>query len=336
MPSHVVIVVPDLSSVGQARRAASMISRDAGMSSDEQGQVAIIATELATNLANYAQNGRLLMQSLKAASSCGVEILSVDSGPGMKDITQCMQDGYSTAGTAGNGLGAIRRLSTEFDIYSDAAGTVIVSRIVGKSDASARCDFHWGAISVAVKGEEVCGDAWRVYAEDGQLGIMVADGLGHGPLAAEAAAQAIQVFDDGSLKEPIALIEGAHHALTRSRGAAVAVARVHQQQSLLKYSGVGNISGTLLNGSATRGLVSHNGTAGLLVPRVQQFDYACGERDVLIMHSDGLTSRWTLEQYPGLQAHHPSVIAGVLYRDFRRGRDDVTVVVVKRIGQKAS
>ena len=136
--------------------------------------------------------------------------------------------------------------------------------------------------------------------------------------------------------EPIALIESTHQALTRSRGAAVAVARVHQEQSLLKYSGVGNISGTLLDGAASRGLVSHNGTAGHLVPRVQQFDYACGERDVLVMHSDGLTSRWTLEQYPGLQAHHPSVIAGVLYRDFTRGRDDVTVVVVKRIQKRAS
>jgi anti-sigma regulatory factor (Ser/Thr protein kinase) len=295
MPSHVVIPVPDLSSVGEARRAASNISREAGLNPDEQGQVAIIATELATNLANYARNGRLLMQSLQAASSCGVEILSVDSGPGIKDIAQCMRDGYSTGGTAGNGMGAIRRLSSEFDIYSDAAGTVIVSRIVGKSDASAPCDFHW-----------------------------------------EASAQAIAVFDDGALNEPIALIESAHQALSRSRGAAIAVARVDQQRSLLKYSGVGNIAGTLLNGAATRGLVSHNGTAGHLLPRVQQFDYACGERDVLIMHSDGLTSRWTLEQYPGLQTHHPSVIAGVLYRDFTRGRDDVTVVVVKRIQNKAS
>ena len=47
------------------------------------------------------------------------------------------------------------------------------------------------------------------------------------------------------------------------------------------------------------------------------------------MHSDGLTTHWTLERLPGLAARHPSLIAGVLYRDFKRGRDDVTVVVAR-------
>jgi anti-sigma regulatory factor (Ser/Thr protein kinase) len=336
MSSHVVIAVSDLSSVGESRRRASVISQDAGLNREEQGQLAIIVTELATNLAVHAQNGRLLIQSMNVGLARGVEVVSIDSGPGIKDIGQCMRDGFSTTGTAGNGLGAVRRMSDEFDVYSDRSGTVIVSRLIAKSDASPKTSFHWGAISVAVKGEEVCGDSWRVHARNGHLGIMVADGLGHGPLAAEASGQAIEVFDRASTTEPVSVIESAHQALSRTRGAAVAVARVHKERGLLNYAGVGNISGALLNGATSRGLVSHNGTAGLLVPRVQQFDYPCGERDVLVMHSDGLTSRWTLEQYPGLQSRHPSVIAGVLYRDFTRGKDDVTVVVVKSIEQKAT
>jgi hypothetical protein len=49
----------------------------------------------------------------------------------------------------------------------------------------------------------------------------------------------------------------------------------------------------------------------------------------LVLHSDGLGTRWNLNAYPGLSAHHPSLIAGVLYRDFKRGTDDVTVLVAK-------
>jgi hypothetical protein len=50
---------------------------------------------------------------------------------------------------------------------------------------------------------------------------------------------------------------------------------------------------------------------------------------VLVLHSDGLTSHWKLAAYSGLHVRHAAVIAGVLYRDFRRANDDVTVVVVK-------
>jgi hypothetical protein len=51
---------------------------------------------------------------------------------------------------------------------------------------------------------------------------------------------------------------------------------------------------------------------------------------LLVMHSDGLATHWNLDQYPGLVGRRPSLIAGVLYRDFARGRDDVTVVVAKK------
>jgi len=50
---------------------------------------------------------------------------------------------------------------------------------------------------------------------------------------------------------------------------------------------------------------------------------------MLVLHSDGLVSHWSLDAYPGLAARDPSLIAGILYRDFTRGRDDVTVVVAK-------
>ena len=79
-------------------------------------------------------------------------------------------------------------------------------------------------------------------------------------------------------------------------------------------------------------MMSHNGTAGLEIRNLQEFTYGWDPRSVLILHSDGLNTRWTLEQYPGLIIRHPAIIAGTLYRDFRRGRDDVTVVAVSESG----
>ena len=62
---------------------------------------------------------------------------------------------------------------------------------------------------------------------------------------------------------------------------------------------------------------------------MQEFEYNWGPGSLLVLHSDGLSNRWSLDAYPGLVMRHPSVIAAVLHRDFYRGRDDATVVVVK-------
>jgi hypothetical protein len=99
----------------------------------------------------------------------------------------------------------------------------------------------------------------------------------------------------------------------------------------MKYAGVGNISGHLRSASEEkgRGLMSHNGTVGVQVRKIQELNYPLPAQGLLVMHSDGLQSRWSLEKYPGLIGQHPAVIAGVLYRDFTRGHDDVTVAVVR-------
>jgi hypothetical protein len=177
----------------------------------------------------------------------------------------------------------------------------------------------------------VCGDAWRLArGRDGLLAVVVADGLGHGPLAAEAAEAACAVFEADPFAGPRAMIEAMHGATGGTRGAAVAVARIDAAAGRLTFAGVGNISGTLMGADAEdrRGLMSHNGTVGHQVRKVQEIEYPWGPAAVLVLHSDGLQTRWALEKYPGLVRRHPAVIAGLLYRDFRRGRDDATVVVV--------
>lgn len=246
----------------------------------------------------------------------------------------CMRDGYSTGGTAGTGLGAISRLSTLFDVYSvDGQGTVAVSRIEKRTGgaparpAPGKGALEFGAISVALAGEIECGDVWRIADSSQGLSIMVADGLGHGPLAATAARAAAVAFAERPFGDPGEAMQHLHRALSGGRGAAAACAMRRAGESKVVYSGVGNISGSLVSTEKSRGMVSHNGILGVQLPRRQQFEYECSPGDRIVMHSDGMSARWSISSYPGLFVRHAAVIAGVLYRDHARARDDVTVVV---------
>ncbi len=120
-----------------------------------------------------------------------------------------------------------------------------------------------------------------------------------------------------------------HAALRSTRGASLAVADLHYQRAELRYVGIGNISAVIAEGTNTRSLVSTNGTVGHEMHAVREFVYPWSERCALLMHSDGLQTRWHLGDYPGLAVRHPSIIAAVLFRDFHRGRDDATVLVTR-------
>jgi hypothetical protein len=74
---------------------------------------------------------------------------------------------------------------------------------------------------------------------------------------------------------------------------------------------------------------AHNGIAGHEARRIHEFSYPFPDDGLLVLHSDGLKSQWSLDGYPGLAERDPALIAGILFRDFNRGRDDVTVVVAR-------
>jgi anti-sigma regulatory factor (Ser/Thr protein kinase) len=330
MQLQVCIEVVETSQIGEVRRAALRIAERLRMSAVRRGDVAIVATELATNLVRYAQNGRVLLQPLAFPSGDCIELIAIDSGPGMTDIYRCMRDGFSTGGTSGTGLGAVRRLSDEFDAYSTPAqGTAVASRIHADgwgSQIHVRCAV--GAVSLPAPHERVCGDTWRLTEKAGQVAVLVADGLGHGPEAAEAANRAGTVFAEDPFCECAEFFQRAHRALHGSRGAAVACAHIDDSGEV-RYAGVGNIAGLLVGTGRSRGLPSDNGTVGVQMrSALHSTAYPWPEHGLLVMHSDGLIGRWTLDNYPGLRLRHPAVVAAVLYRDFVRGRDDVTVVVV--------
>lgn len=330
MALQVCLPVSEASQVGTVRRAAMRLAESIGLPERKCSDAAIIATELATNLARHAQAGRVFLQAFTSPGDVWCEMLAVDAGPGIVDLHRCLQDGYSSGGSSGIGFGAVRRLSDEFDVFStEGRGTVVLSRL-RREPGHPTAAFRFGAIAVAAPGEAVCGDAWRVVDDGQHLAVLVADGLGHGPLANEAADLAADVFERDPFLAANDFFARAHGRLHGTRGAAVARALVHARGTV-DYAGVGNIASSLVGGTGGRGLASQNGTVGAAMRReVSAIHYEWPPHGVLLMHSDGVTSRWSLDGYPGLLVRHPAVIAAVLLRDFLRGRDDATVVAVSR------
>jgi hypothetical protein len=191
--------------------------------------------------------------------------------------------------------------------------------------------FRVAGIGIAAPGETESGDGWAARADGSQsLLVGVVDGLGHGPMAAVAARAALQAFDDANEGAPAPMLQHMHAALHGTRGAAGAVARLDIATGTLLFAGAGNIAGRLLSGVEDRSLLSQHGTLGLQVRRLQDIAYPWAEHTLLVLHSDGITSRWNLAGDTGLLQSEPEVIAGWILRDHCRGRDDATVVVVKR------
>lgn len=327
MTESVGITVDESSRTAEARRVARKMAADLGFDDSRAEKVAIVVTEACTNILKHAGTGQIVLSSDGASD---LEVLALDQGPGMSSIEKCRTDGFSTGGTQGNGLGAISRLSDATDFYSvPGKGSAVLARWSGPH-TNGRYPLRVGAVNISKQGEDVCGDAWGIEQTQESATVLLADGLGHGYEASIASLAAVRTLHRNPGLTPLALIERSHEALRSSRGAAVAVAKIDYVHGTVKFSGLGNVAALIYSGAiSAQHLVSVNGTAGHTAPQFREFSYPWPENGMLVMHSDGLSTRTGLDAQPRLALHDPSLIAGVLYRDFSRGRDDATVVVAK-------
>lgn len=331
------VLVSDPSQVAEARRRATTAAAAAGFGELTTGQAALVATELASNLLKHGGGGRLMIN----AGNRSLDLLAIDSGPGMADVQACMADGYSTSGTRGQGLGAVARLAQSVDVASTPGkGTVVWARLVAADEDGQESMAKYiprppvlrnagvWAVQAPMPGEQVCGDGWGWHEYEHGRTVFVVDGLGHGTEAALAANAALAVFGRCSGASPTEIIDAVHQGIRHTRGGAVAAARIDWAASTVTFAGLGNIAGALLLPSGqTRRMVSLNGTAGHNARKVQSFEYPCPDNALMVMHSDGIGTAWSADRYADLLWRHPMLMAGALYRDFNRGRDDATVVV---------
>jgi anti-sigma regulatory factor (Ser/Thr protein kinase) len=331
LSAQTLVNIDDRSQVGEGRRAAAELARALGFDSIVAGNVALAVTEATTNILKHAQRGKLLLRSLERGGIGGLEMLALDQGPGIANIGLSLRDGHSTSGSMGTGLGALSRISHSMDVYTQPGkGTALRLEFwaapVSKPDRVPEI----GGVCIPKAGEVACGDAWSMEPDGRDCSLLVVDGLGHGADAARAARAATEVLAQHPTVGPSEVLHLVHLALASTRGGAAAVARFNTLGPQGSFAGVGNIAARVESATSRRHLVSHNGTLGHIVRKVQEFTFDFPEDAVLILHSDGLSGHWTLADYPGLIGKDSALIAGVLYRDHDRGRDDVTVVVIKR------
>jgi anti-sigma regulatory factor (Ser/Thr protein kinase) len=333
------LTLADQSGVAEARRVSIQIAQSLGFSEKYQADAALVVTEAATNILKYAGRGEISLRPYREGAmdrQQGLEVVALDRGPGIANLDLAQRDGFSTGGSLGAGLGTMVRLSSQFDIYStEGGGTALLARIAGvKMPVPAQGQrppgYEFGARSTPKAGQIVCGDAWSVRSVQGKLGIALLDGLGHGPLASEAAVRAVGIFQDsGGGDTPADVLRRAHEGLKSTRGAVMAVALFDPSTASVSFAGVGNIVGIVVTGEVTQHLLSTDGTVGYNMRLVRESTLDWKPGSVLIATTDGLSTRWNLNRHPGLMQRHPSLIASVLHRDFARDTDDATVVVVK-------
>ncbi len=327
------VPVTEASQVADVRRRAIAIAHRLGFDETASGRVAIVTTELATNLVKYASPGEILLSAFEDATGTGVEVIALDRGEGLGNVDEALRDGHSTGGSGGTGLGSVRRQSQSFDVASwPGRGTAVLARIQAQArpaKAAPDASSPFGAVAVPMRGEDECGDAYCARVHGQGWTVVVADGLGHGVHAAEASGAAIRLFRDHERDAPGGILAAIHAGLRHTRGGAVSVARYDADRGTLVFAGIGNVAGAILAGGETRRLVSLPGTAGHVARRIQEFEHPFGPAATLVMHSDGIATNWSLERYPGLTGAHPSLVAAIMYRDFARGRDDATVLVAR-------
>jgi len=327
---HVSFAMDDATRVGQARRHAEALAQQAGLDTVHAGRVALVITELGNNLVRHARHGALLIAWKPERAE--IEIVATDRGPGIADVARCLSDGFSTGGTPGTGLGAVRRLSSDFHMHTAVPdGTIMVSRLrPAHSPAPPAQGILVAGLSVAIAGEQVCGDSWAVALDGTAASVIVADGLGHGRDAAEASQAALDVFAANPQADLRSAMTTTHARLRSTRGAAVTMLQLDAGAGMVRSCGAGNVTARLVSGDSDRTVLTQHGTAGVQIRTPEETRHAWPPHALVVVHSDGLESRWGPQRLLPVLGRDPMLAAALLLRDHGRGRDDATVVVLRR------
>jgi anti-sigma regulatory factor (Ser/Thr protein kinase) len=325
------VPVQEATQVAEARRITTQCAERMKLGATATGRAALVATELATNLVKHAKGGSILIGSDDDTGA--LILIAIDKGSGIPNVQAALRDGYSTGGSPGTGLGAIRRSSSEFDIYV-GKGTAVFCRIDSDTYRPPLAIGHpsritIGGICTPKHQDDDPGDAWIAVVGREMVTVTVADGLGHGTAASTASLGVVRVVRERPEAELDEIFRVAHGALRTTRGAAVGIARIHLAAGRVDFSGVGNIAATIAADDTARKVVSLPGIVGHEMRKTQTFSYPWTAASLLVVQSDGVSASWNLDHYPGLAQRDAALIAAVLHRDFCRGSDDATVVVAK-------
>lgn len=334
MIPHVNVPIGREADINEARSAVARVAALHGIDEMTKGRVALVATEFATNLLRHAKDGRLLIGCHAVDDGAQIEVIAIDSGPGMRDVNRNMRDSRDAA-APGGGLAGVRRLSTDFSIFSVMGrGTVAVARAWAPAahaphSKSPSARFSHAGICLAAPGQPVSGDAWGIRFGDCKACVVVSDGAGEGVAAADASAVVTDSFHE-IRATPREHLRRAHELLGSTAGAAVAIADLDARAGTIAFAGAGNVACRIVSASQEIVLNSQPGVLGREVGELVETHRGWPDRSVVVLHSDGLSDQWQLGPLAGLLNCDPAVIAGWLLRDHASRADDITIIVLKR------
>jgi serine phosphatase RsbU (regulator of sigma subunit) len=178
------------------------------------------------------------------------------------------------------------------------------------------------------RGERLSGDAVVIRPLEQGLLVAIVDVLGHGPEAHELT----HVIDKYLLSYGTADVSGLmtrlHQYLKGTRGAAVGLCAIDAASGRLDYAGIGNTTIRRFGKAETR-LVSQDGVLGqnMRTPRPQTLQLEPG--DVIVLYTDGVSDRFTTDDYPGVRRHAPQQVANNIVQRFGKDHDDAACVAVR-------
>jgi anti-sigma regulatory factor (Ser/Thr protein kinase) len=319
--------VEDASAVTACRNAALGLADRLRFPAARADQLALAVTEAASNLHKHASEGSLWLGVNRDGEPPGIDLVTIDAGPGLPDVAAAARDGHSTAGTLGIGLGAIKRLADSVDLYSRPGhGTALTARF--RPPGSRFPDPpRWAGLIRPITGETECGDAYAAACAGDAITAILCDGLGHGPLAAAAAAEGVSAFLEDPAGDPAELAGRVHRRMAGTRGGAVGIVRLGD--GVARYCGLGNIAASILGQGRRKNMISIPGIAGHQARTIRQFDYELPPGAAVILHSDGISARWQAAALPSLETRDPLLIAAVLLAEAGIHRDDAGILVLK-------
>lgn len=328
------VEVSQSSDIATVRQAAKALAGAQGLDATEREEVAIVVSELASNLLKHSGQGRLTLTPLRDGGRSGIQIESADNGPGIEDVEQAMIDGFSTVGSLGCGLGVVNRLMDEFDIASERQGRkgtrIVCKRWRSLNDPSVgSCPLDIGAATRPHPAMEVNGGAFVIekWGETALVGVI--GGLGHGPFAFQAA-QAARLYVEDHRDQPLgAIFSGVERACRGTYGVVMALARFDWGRQTLTHASVGNIESRVFGCGQKTNFIVRRGSIGLNAPNPVVTEHLWDYAQVMVMHSDGLATRWQWEDFPDLQDTPATTAAWQLLHRLARDDDDATVLVVK-------
>lgn len=319
-----------------AQQSARSIALKLGFADDASEEIALVVAELASNLVKHAGRGALTFRKVRNGERIGIEVKSRDIGPGISNIEKSITDGCTTAGSLGYGLGTVNRLMDEMEVQSPpGAGTQILCRRWLRPRTDMLLPHVWD-VGVATRARRCAaenGDAFVIRESQAALLVGLIDGLGHGE-PAQKAALAAQTYVQKHFDQPLdKIFAGASRACSATRGVVMALARF-PSNTHLSFASVGNIEARV-SGSCRvpfpvhRGILGAGETCVETPVKLEEFDW--NPETVLVLHTDGLRSRWNWNDFSGIERQPAQDIAAKLLRELASENDDATVLCVKSV-----